>query len=72
MAMQMCRCPYCDAVFQVHIDPESRYAHDLPTDEEGLTLWVCMGCRQEGQAPLDVNATRDAGVDTSYRHRHHG
>ena len=65
--MTLCRCPHCQTTFQVSIPPGDRYWDEAPIDEDGLTLWVCYDCHQQGLPPISQQDIRRVGHDTSFR-----
>lgn len=64
--MSLCRCPHCNATFQVNIPPTSQFWADAPCDDEGLTLWVCMECHQRGLPAVRGDDDRNLGHDSSH------
>jgi hypothetical protein len=65
--MNLCRCPHCQSTFQVSVPPEHPYWDDVPTDDDGMTLWVCLECHQKGLPPVTREEMERVGHDTSYR-----
>ena len=66
--MNLCRCPHCRATFQLNIPPDSQFWTDAATDDEGLTLWVCLDCHRRGMPAVGSGDVANIGYDTSYRH----
>ena len=65
--MQLCRCPHCQASFQVHVPADSQVWDMLGVDEEGLLRWVCLDCHRQGLQPVKPEEEHALGHDTSYR-----
>ena len=66
--MYLCRCPHCQATFQVSIPPDSTYWERAPVDEDGAVEWVCLDCHRRGHRLTEVQHVPLAGHDTSWRH----
>ncbi len=63
--MYLCRCPHCQATFQVNIPPESDYWEHAAVDEDGLTQWVCLDCHKRGLGPVDDRQQHDLRKSTA-------
>jgi len=65
--VNLCRCPHCDATFQVNIPYDSHFWEDAVTGEDGFAFWVCMACRKRGLPDVTADEARRWGHDTSHR-----
>ena len=61
--MNLCRCPHCDATFQVNIPYDSHFWEDAVTGEDGFAFWVCMACRKRGLPDVTADEARRATSD---------
>jgi hypothetical protein len=68
--VNLCRCPHCQATFQVNIPYDSHYWEDAATDEDGFAVWVCLACRKRGLPDVKARDVRRSGHDTSHRAAH--
>jgi phage terminase large subunit GpA-like protein len=66
--MYLCRCPHCQATFQLSIPHDSEYWDRAPVDDDGLIEWVCLDCHRRGHRIEEAEQARPAGHDTSWRH----
>ena len=68
--MILCRCPYCHATFQVSSPPESEYWDNVPIDEDGLAMWVCLECHRAGERPVDPESVPDPRAEERWLAEH--
>ncbi len=69
--MNLCRCPYCRTAFKLDIPADSEFWERVPTDDEGMAMWVCLECHQQGKPALDPEHVHMAGGNPDISHLMH-